>query len=153
MLIEFAVMPTATKVNFDKAIVDYTKVLELVPEELVPDYVLVYYNRALAWLHQQEWEKAEEDLTAATDNGINVAAMFHYEFQSSEAFEKVTGVKLPANIAALLMPQGKKQHPQSIKESPSQPSLEIQNKTQHTAIFQKRVQSRIDPSLFGEQTV
>jgi len=82
--------------QFDRAIEDYSKAVELDPDyakaycnrgtvyreigefhraiedfnkaiELNPDLVLAYYNRGQTWLNLHEWEKARADLTIAND--------------------------------------------------------------------------------------
>ena len=50
-------MLTFAKANFDKAIEDYSKAIEL-----NPNLGLAYYNRGEAWLHLKEWDKARSDL-------------------------------------------------------------------------------------------
>ena len=57
-------MFTSKKADFDSAIEDYSKVIELNPE-LGP----AYCNRGEAWLCLKEWNKAKADLTAAKDKG------------------------------------------------------------------------------------
>ena len=66
------------KDEFERAIADLNKAIEI-----NSNYALAYYNRGLAWLSLGEWEKARVDLTTA----------------------RSMGVKLPADIAAMLTPQ------------------------------------------------
>ena len=42
------------------------------------------------------------DLTTAESMGGNIVAFFHQTYESVEAFEAKTGIKLPKDIAALL---------------------------------------------------
>ena len=56
----------------------------------------------MALLRAQEWEKAKSDLTIARNMGEDIVALFRNSFSSLEDFEQKQGVKLPADIAALL---------------------------------------------------
>ena len=86
--------------DYDRAIVDYTKAIEL-----KPDFAEAYYNRAEAWLHLGEWENARSNLTAAVAMGVNIIHGFRNEYGSVPDFERRNGVKLPADLAAMLTPQ------------------------------------------------
>ena len=88
------------KGDFERAIADYTKVIEL-----KPDFAEAYCNRGEAWLHLKEWEKAKSDLTTAKDMGRDIITSFHNDYESVADFEQRNGVKLPADIAAMLTPQ------------------------------------------------
>lgn len=99
--------------DFNQALKNYTKALRL-----DPDYAPAYYNRAMAWLHQQEWKKAEANLTIAADKGINITAVFNSDYQSIAGFEKKIGVKLPKDIAAMLRQRKEQVHISSMKEKP-----------------------------------
>ena len=88
------------KRDYDRAIADYTRSIEL-----KPDFAEPYYNRGEAWLHLGEWENARLDLTVAARMGVNVIAMFRKDFKSVLDFEQRNGVKLPADLAAMLTPQ------------------------------------------------
>ena len=119
------------KGDFDTAIADYSKVIELNPEdvdtyqarglayveksdfdpaiadfskaiELNPEDVGAYADRGVAWLHQQEWEKARADLTTAKEKGFDIVASFHKLYENIEDFEAQHGVQVPKDIAALL---------------------------------------------------
>jgi tetratricopeptide (TPR) repeat protein len=70
------------KGDFDRAIVDLTKAIELNPD------AISYYYRGMMWLHLRELERAEADLIIAKEKGI----------------EK-HGIQLPADIAAMLTSQ------------------------------------------------
>ena len=120
--------------DYDRAIEDYTKAIKLKPDfveayynrgvayyerrefaqsienynktiDLKPDFAEAYYNRGEAWLHLREWEKAKSDLTNARSMGINLITAFDYLYESVLDFEKSNGVKLPADITAMLIPQ------------------------------------------------
>jgi hypothetical protein len=47
--------------------------------------------------------KAKEDLTIAKDMGVDIVGAFPYIYQSIENCEQIIGIKLPEEIAALLM--------------------------------------------------
>ena len=80
------------------AILDYTTVIELNPQ-----YANAYCNRGLAWLHMDGWQNAGADLITARNNmGFDIAASFHKDYESVADFEKKNGVRVPADIAALL---------------------------------------------------
>ena len=85
--------------DYDRAIVDYTKAIEL-----KPDFAEAYYNRAEAWLHLGEWENARSNLTVAMAMGVNIIHGFRNEYASVPDFERRNGVKLPADLAAMLTP-------------------------------------------------
>ena len=88
------------KGDFDRAIVDYTEAIAL-----KPDLALAYFNRGVTRLRLREWEEAKSDLTVARAMGVNVIAMFRKDFKSVLDFEQRNGVKLPADLAAMLTPQ------------------------------------------------
>ena len=85
------------KGEFDLAIQDFNKAIDLNPENAE-----AYNNRGEAWLHLREWEKAKADLITAKNMGRDIAASFHNDYESIEAFEAKRGVKVPEDIAVLL---------------------------------------------------
>ena len=87
----------ANKGEIDAAIQDFNKAIDLNPED-----ANAYNNRGEAWLHLREWEKAKADLITAKNMGRDIAASFHNDYESIEAFEVKRGVKVPEDIAALL---------------------------------------------------
>ena len=87
------------KGDFDHAVADFTKVIEFKPN------AGVYYYRGIVWLHLREWEKAKFDLTTAKEKGIDIIAVFRNSWGSVTDFERRNGVKLPADLAAMLTPQ------------------------------------------------
>ena len=87
----------ADKGDLDTAIQNFS-----IAAELKPDQVGTYYNRGIMWLHEQEWEKAKADLTEAQDKGFDIAAQFHNDYETIEAFEATLEVKVPEDITALL---------------------------------------------------
>ena len=57
--------------------------------------------------HEYTWEngkKARADQMIAKNTGMDIIAAFHYFYESVPDFEQKTGVKLPADIAAMLTP-------------------------------------------------
>ena len=52
----------------------------------------------------QEWEKAKADLTTARDMGMDIIAKFQSTFGSVANFERISGIQLPEDSAALLTP-------------------------------------------------
>ena len=84
--------------DFGAAIADYTKAIDLAPED-----ARLYNNRGEAWLHLKEWQKAETDLMAAKDMDFDIIASFQNDYESVEDFEARNEVKVPKDIAALLL--------------------------------------------------
>ena len=120
------------KSDFDSAIRDYNKTIELEPDysriyynrgvafqkkneiacaiedynkeiELNPDNTPAYYKRGTAWLELKEWEKAKTDLTVAMKKGFEIGFQFRFDYQGIPGFEEKYG-KLPEDIAAMLTP-------------------------------------------------
>lgn len=79
------------------AIADYTKVIELDSGDTD-----AYYSRGIARLQLQEWREAEADLTAARNEGMDIIAAFHKDYESIATFEGKFHVKLPEDITAML---------------------------------------------------
>ena len=73
--------------------------------KLNPGFAEAYYIRGEAWLHLGEWEKAKLDLTVAVAVEVNVIEGFRNEYENVADFEVRNGVKLPADLAAMLTPQ------------------------------------------------
>ena len=88
------------KRDYDRAIADYTKAIER-----KPDFAEAHYNRAEAWLHLGEWENAKSNLTVALAMGVDIIGGFRNEYASVPDFERRNGVKLPADLAAVLTSQ------------------------------------------------
>ena len=86
---------------------DYELAIEALTKaiELNPNYAIAYNNRGEARLHLGEWEKARLDLTVAVAMGADIITSFHNDCGSVPAFERRHGVKLPADLAAMLIPQ------------------------------------------------
>ena len=88
------------KNDLDRAIADYNKSIQL-----RPNYAGAYYNRGVARLCLQAWEKAESDLIAAKEMGLDIIAAFHNAYENVPDFEERSRVQLPEAIARMLTPQ------------------------------------------------
>lgn len=77
------------KGEFDLAIADYTKAIELNPEGSG-----VYGNRGIVWLILQNWHNAREDIAAAKRIGLDVSTWFHKLYKSVENFERIIEAEL-----------------------------------------------------------
>ena len=86
------------KSKIDRAIEDFNKAIEL-----NRDFVEAYNNRSMCWLHLQNWQGAKSDLTDARDRCGDIIAVFRKNYKNVEEFERRYGVKLPEDIAAMLM--------------------------------------------------
>ncbi|MYG06771.1 tetratricopeptide repeat protein [Candidatus Poribacteria bacterium] len=89
----------AKKGELHSAIVNFTKAIEL-----DPDYTEAYINRGITWLYLQEWEDFRSNLSTARNVGIDIAIGFRNACGSVANFERITGIQLPADIAAMLTP-------------------------------------------------
>ena len=87
------------KGDYEDAIKDYSKAIDLNPNDAGS-----YHNRGEAWLHLQEWEKSKSDLMTARDMGEDIISAFRNDYESVVDFEQRHGVKLPADITAMLTP-------------------------------------------------
>lgn len=85
------------KGNLDLAIKDCDIALELEPGNAD-----AHYNRGEFYLRLAEWDRAESDLTAAQDNGMDIVAQFRSDYESVSHFEQQYGVEIPEDIAELL---------------------------------------------------
>ena len=90
------------KSDYNRAIEDYTQAIQLKPSFVDK----VYYNRAKARLHLQEWENARLDLTVAVAMGKNIIHKFNSDYANVLDFERRNKVKLPADLAEMLTSQG-----------------------------------------------
>ena len=90
------------KSDYNRAIEDYTHAIQLKPSFVDK----VYYNRAQARLHLQEWEKAKLDLTVAVAMGINISCKFNSDYANVSDFEQRNKAKLPEDLVEMLTPQG-----------------------------------------------
>ena len=90
------------KSDYNRAIEDYTQAIQRKPSFVDK----VYYNRAEARLHLQEWENAKLDLTVAVAMGINIIREFNKDYASVLDYEQRNKVKLPADLAEMLTSQG-----------------------------------------------
>ena len=90
------------KGELDKAIADYTQAIKRKPKVAES-----YYIRGEAWLLAKGWKEAKTDLTAAILQGIDVAVIFHSNYESIAAFEQIIGGRLPKEIVELLTPRSR----------------------------------------------
>ncbi len=119
------------KGKLELAIVDFTKAIELKPddaeayqhrgnayrykgdlEKAIADYTQMlvlkpkvaesYYIRGEAYLRAKKWEEAKGDLTAAILQGVDIADAFQNTHESIVSFEEKIGVQLPEDIVHLL---------------------------------------------------
>ncbi len=88
------------KGDFDRAIENYNTAIELKSDDAI-----AYYTRGVTRLHLQAWEEAKSDLTTARNMGVDITAEFCNIYGSVAGFEQITGIRLPADIAAMLTPQ------------------------------------------------
>lgn len=73
----------ANQSKHDLAIKDFTKAIELKPDNADP-----YYHRAIAWLFFENWEYAKTDLTAAKNKEFNIDSSFYNKYKGVENFEQ-----------------------------------------------------------------
>ena len=88
------------KLSPDQAIEDFTKAIQL-DKRLVN----AYNSRGIVWLFLRNWDNARADLSAARSMGVNIIANFCSSYRSVADFERITGIQLPADIAAMLTPE------------------------------------------------
>ena len=92
-------MAHSKKGEVELAIENYTKAIERKPDLAEP-----YYNRGMAFIRLQKWEKAKENLTTAKNMGADIIDSFRNDYESVKDFEQQHNVKLPEDIAAMLTP-------------------------------------------------
>ena len=114
--------------------------------QLNPHYAKAYYSRAKVWLHQQKWEKAKADLTDAKDMNMDIVVLFHNDYQNISDFEKQVGVKLPDDIAAMLMQKEEKTPTQLVEESLFRPSSGINPRSIEIMAEERAQQARSNPT-------
>ena len=81
------------------AMQDFNKAIQL-----KPNFVNPHINRGITWLQMQAWDYFKSDLAAARNVGVDIAAGLRNAFGSIENFERITGIRLPEDIVALLTP-------------------------------------------------
>ena len=84
----------------DSAIKNFNKAIELNVE-----FAFAYYNRGEAWLRLRKWDNAISDLKLAKSQGLDIIAVFRKIHNNVAEFEQRYDVKLPEDIAAMLMQQ------------------------------------------------
>ena len=122
------------KREYDQAIADFDKAIELKPDDalaynnlgaayeekdqidkalanylkaikLDSDLADAHYNCGVARLRRKEWDEAGVDLRNAESKGKDVITAFCRDHRSVEDFEKQHGVNLPKVIRAVLAPR------------------------------------------------
>ena len=127
----------ASQNNFDMAITDYSTAIQL-----NPSYMRAYYHRAKVYLQQQQWEKAKTDLINVRNRGIDIIALFQNDYKSVKDFERQIGVKLPDDIAAMLIQQEEKTQSEPIEESLFQSLSDIDRRLSFKNLTQQRGQAQ-----------
>ena len=74
--------------------------------QLEPDNAVAYFNRAMGKLFLSRFPEVEGDLRAARDLGYDVATEFRHEHGAISDIEDRWGIRIPADIAAILAPPG-----------------------------------------------
>ena len=87
--------------EYTNAIEDYSQAIRLNPDLVA----MIYDKRGRTWLHLGGWGEAKSDLTTARDMGEDIIASFHNNYGSIAGFERIIGIKLPADLAAMLTPE------------------------------------------------
>lgn len=86
------------KGDINQAAENYRKAIELNPHNTNNSYLLI-----IIWLQEQNWENAKMDIIAAQNRGIDVINLFSQYHRTLEELEDGIEVKLPNEIAAMLM--------------------------------------------------
>ena len=81
-----------------RALKDFDKAIGLNPR-----FAIAYYNRGECSLCLADWQRAAADFSTAKECGLDIAAAFCSDGGSVSEFERKHGIRLPANIAAMLM--------------------------------------------------
>ena len=86
--------------NYESAVKDFDKALALyIDKAAMP---VTYGNRAWAFLHLSEWDKAKVDLDCAQRLEWDIKPLFNDYYENVADFEQKNGVKVPEEIAAML---------------------------------------------------
>ena len=85
---------------FGLAIEDFTQAIAL-----NPDFADVYCHRGIVWLHLKDWDKARYDFRVAQERSIDIITVFNTIHENISVYEKRNRVKLPEDIAAMLVRQ------------------------------------------------
>lgn len=88
------------KILPNQAIEDFTKAIQLDAR-----LVNAYNSRGIVWLFLGNWDNARADLSAARSMGVDIIANFCNSYRSVADFERMTGIQLPTDLAAILTPQ------------------------------------------------
>ena len=72
--------------------------------KLDSDAGLAYGHAGVAYLHYQHWKKTKADWTVAAILRMDIRPLFYTRYGSIAAFEKQTGIQLPADVSDMLCP-------------------------------------------------
>ena len=82
----------------DLAIKDYRRSIELNPHNANE-----YYDLVIIWLQQKNWKSAKSEIINAQKRGVDIISLFTRYHRTAEELEDGIEVKLPKDIAAMLM--------------------------------------------------
>ena len=99
-----------------------TKAYERLP---VDGNGIAHYNRAITRLKQSEWDKARADLASATEEGLDVAALFIETYGDAGDFEDAFEVELPPDIADIVDPISEEEDAALLREMEESPETEF----------------------------
>ena len=66
---------------------------------------MAHHVRGVTYLHLEEWDTARADLMEARNRKVDIIKVFRNEHESVGSFETEYEVKLPEDIASMLMPE------------------------------------------------
>lgn len=73
--------------------------------ERSPQFTMAHHVRGVTYLHLEEWDTARADLMEARNRKVDIIKVFRNEHESVGSFETEYEVKLPEDIASMLMPE------------------------------------------------
>ncbi len=94
------------KGDYDRAIIDFNKAIDL-----KPDFADAYINRGQIRLRLEEWDNFKSELVTARNMGVDIIKGFKDAFTSVGNFERITGIKLPEDIAIMLTQRRRSRFP------------------------------------------
>ena len=122
------------KGDYDRAIADFNKAIDLEPDYadvfynrgvayikkdevqrviedfnkaivLNPDFAETYCTRGLVWLHKGQWANAKSDLEVASSKGIDIVTRFCANYGNILDLKRRFDVELPEDIVTMLTPK------------------------------------------------